>query len=279
LEKVTQRRLQTTAPGKLITVLGAAGGVGTTTVATNLAVELAGLATEGVVVADLDFRFGQVATMLDLDAVYTIADLCDTHEQVESQVIERALVTHSSGARVLARPTQFAQAENITAAHCVGVLTGLTNMYEYVVVDGPTRFDPGTRAVLDLADHILLTMQLLVPCVRNVSRMVDGMREAGFNLDRLKLICNRCGRTSANLSLEDVREAMNLSVYTALPDDWPTMSGAINLGEALASYAPKSRIRLAIRDLAERLHSGDDQADETEDHRKGGLLSKIFSDG
>ena len=278
LEKATQRRLATATPGRLITVLGAAGGVGATSIATNLAVALAGLASGGVALADLDFRFGQVATMLDLETTYSIADLCETHEQLEPQVIERALVEHESGVQVLARPAQFSQAENITAAHCVGVLSGLAGMHEYVVVDGPSRFDPGAKAVLDLADDILLVMHLLVPCVRNLSRMIEGMREVGFNLERIKLVCNRSGRDSSGLLLEDVLETLGLKVYATLPDDWATASGAVNLGEPLVTHAEKSRVAQAFQDLAERLHRPEQQADEAGAGKKGGLLSRIFSD-
>ncbi len=278
LAKTTQRRVSAAPSGRLISVLGGAGGVGATSIAVNLAVELAGVATRGVALVDLDFRFGQVATMLDLESTYTIADLCESHEQLEPQVIERALAEHDSGIKALPRPQHFSQAENISAAHCVGVLNGLTSMFEYVVVDGPSRFDMGAKSVLDLADDILLTMHLLVPCVRNVSRMVEGMREVGFNLGRLKLICNRSGRASGNLALDDVRETLNLDVHSVLPDDWATMSGSINLGEPLATFAPKSRVRLALLDLAERLHGSDGQADEQEGKTKGGLFSKIFSD-
>ncbi|HUU83085.1 MAG TPA: hypothetical protein VM243_06225 [Phycisphaerae bacterium] len=282
LEKVTQRRLDSVVQGRLIAVVGAAGGVGASSIAANLAVELADLADgppdKRVALADLDFRFGHVTTLLDIEPTYTITDLCETNEQLEPQMIERVLVAHGSGVRVLAHPKLFAQAENISAAHCVGVLSGLTGMYEYVVVDGPVRFDPGAKGVLDLADEILLVMNLVVPCVRNVSRMLDGMREVGFNLERLKLICNRAGRHSGNLSLGDVRETLGMDVYAVLPDDWPNMSGAINLGEPLAGFAEKARIRIAVRDLAERLHRRDAHTDETEAGKRGGLFGKIFSD-
>ena len=160
----------------------------------------------------------------------------------------------------------------------MGVLSGLINANEYILVDGPSRFDLGAKPVLDIADDILLVLNLVVPCVRNVMRMLDGMRQAGFNVDRVKLICNRMGRDSNSLSIEDVRETLNLPVYAALPEEWATMSGSVNLGDPLASYAPKARLRLAIRDLAQRLHHGDSEADERDNGRKGGLFSKIFSD-
>lgn len=278
LKKVTQARVQTTSQGRLIAVLGAAGGVGTTAIATNVAVELADLAAGNVALVDLDFRFGQVATMLDLDTPYTIADLCETTEQVESQVLERALVEHESGVRVLGRPNAFAQAENISAAHAVGVLSSLLNLHEYVVVDGPTRFDSGAKAVLDIADDILLVMQLLVPCVRNVSRMLEGMRQVGFNLERVKLICNRHGCDPSNLALDDVRETLNMPVHTAIPDDWAVVCASMNLGEPLATHSPKARVRTALRDLAQRLHQPERETDEKEAGKRGGLFSKIFSD-
>jgi pilus assembly protein CpaE len=278
LQKVTQAKVQAESQGRLISVLGGAGGVGATALATNLAIEIADLNGGGVALVDLDFRFGQVATVLDLDTKFTITDLCETTEQLEPQVVERALVRHSSGVRVLARPNAFAQAENITAAHTVGALTTLLSMHQYVVVDGPIRFDVGAKAVLDIADDILLVMQLLVPCVRNVSRMLDGMRQAGFNLERVKLVCNRAGCDPNNLSVDDVRETVKLPVRASVPDEWGTVCSSLNLGEPLATHAPKSKARLAIRDLAERLYRPESEADEQEAGKKGGLFSKIFAD-
>ena len=282
LEKLARSGPERQAAGKLITVIGSAGGVGATALATNLSVELAALASRGVTVVDLDYRFGQVGTFLDVEPTYTIADLCESPEQLEAQMIERALVKHTSGVKVLCRPNQFAQADNITAAHCVGVLSGLLALNEYVVVDGPNRFDLGAKAVFDLADVNLLVIQLLVPCVRSAHRMLEGMREAGFNLSRTRVICNRAGREVGSLSLEDVESTLGMEVFASIPDDWATISNAVNMGEPLLIGAGKSRIRLALAELAERLHRPADATDDKDDRgeaRKGrGLLSKIFSE-
>ncbi len=262
--------------GTLITVIGGAGGVGATTLATNLAVELCAIASGGVCLVDLDYRFGQVGTLLDLEPVYSIADLCETPERLEGSVIEKALVKHATGVQVLCRPPSFAQADTITAAHCVGALSGLVSMFDYVIVDGPSRYDPAAKAVLDISDNILLILELLVPDVRNVQRMLEAMREAGFNLDRLRLICNRLGKDSANLSVADIEATLNTQVYATLPDDWPGVSASINLGEPLARSQPRSKIRMAVVELAERLHGNTDDVESAGAERKGGILSKIF---
>jgi len=277
--KTAERAADTAPQGTLITTIGCGGGVGATTLATNLAVELGELATGGVTLVDLDLRFGHVASFLDLDPSYTISDLCASTEQLDSQIVERALIEHKSGIRILARPNQFADADGITAAHTVGVLSALLEMNEYVVIDGPNRFDPGAKAVVDLADVNLLVMQLLVPLVRNTSRMIEGMRQAGYNINRMKLVCNRVSRERGTLTMEDVSDTLNIPEFARIPDDWPTVSAAINLGEPLATHGPKTRVRCAIRDLAARLHGQGGEADEKSGSKQaGGLLSKIFAD-
>lgn len=263
--------------GRLISVLGTIGGAGASMLATNLAAELNQLAkSKPVVVVDLDFRFGQLATMLDVQADYTIADLCATPEQLDASVIDRVMVKHPSGLHLLARPNLFAQADQITAAHCASVLSSLQQIYEYVVVDGPIRFDPGGLAVLDLADINLFVMQLLVTSVRNVHRMFTDLQEGGYNLDRFRLVCNRIGQDSGHLGISQVEQTLNRKVVYQIPDDWRAVSGAINVGATLLDAAPKSRVRTAIREIAEAIASPD-EASAKKNEKGSGLFGRIFS--
>jgi len=277
LDKVVQTQEEAPSQGSLVTVIGASGGVGATTLATNLAAELADLSEGRTALVDLDYRFGQVATFLDIEPAYTLSDLCSSVEQAEQQMVERALVEHESGVRVLSRPTTFAQAESITAAGCAGVLSALMRFNDYVVVDGPVRFDPHAKSVLDLTDINLVVVQLLVPSVRNTVRILDSMREAGYNLERSRLVCNRVGKESSHLSVKDVESTVNLRSTSIIPDDWDAVGGAINLGLPLLSHCPKNRVRLAIRELAEQLHTPDDHADEKMSTKKG-LMGRIFAE-
>ncbi len=278
ISKIAQQSNQSDGTGTLISLLGTAGGVGTTTMAANLAVELQDMCSGGVTVVDLDYRFGQIATFLDVSPTYTIADLAHSTEELDQQLIERTLIEHPSGVRVLSRPTHFVQSDTITAANCVNVLTNLLAMNEYVIVDGPNRYDAGASAILDLADITLLVIQLLVPSVRNAQRILQGMEEGGFDSERAKLLVNRVGRESGPLSLSDMEGTLNKRVFQSVPDDWVTVSNAINLGETLAERGPKSKVRTAVQDLATRIHAPDRAGDAKEPAKKGKLLSKIFSD-
>ncbi len=267
--------------GRLIPIIGACGGVGTTTLATNLAVELAQLdswdGTEGakprVAVVDLDLRFGQVATYLDAQATHTIAELCESPEQIEAQMVERVMVKHPTGVHVLAHPHDLESASRISAGQCAGALAALQEHYDFVVVDGPVRFDPSARYIFDMTDICLVVLQLIVPAARNADRLLSELRRSGYNLDRIRLVCNRFGREAGYLEPNDVEATLGRKLHWTLPDDWKTSSTAVNVGASLFELSPKARLRLAYRDMAQALASPHDEAAPREEAGGKGLLS------
>jgi pilus assembly protein CpaE len=265
--------------GKLISVIGTVGGAGSTLLAVNLATELAEQDAGRAVLVDMDFRFGQVAMCLDLQPTFTISDLCDTPEQLDPRMIEKAVIKHSTGVEVLARPHQFAQAEQISAAHAASVVSALQEFYDFVVIDGPMRYDPGGRVVLEMSDVVLLVLQLTVPSVRNADRMVGELSRQGFNMDRLKLVVNRVGKDNSSLQVEQVETTLNRKMYACLSDDWQAASNAVNMGEALCMAAGRSKLRQDIEALARRLCPDADANGDGEAVKagSGGILSRLFS--
>lgn len=257
VEQIAAMQPLTARRGTLISVMGSTGGAGATFLATNLAVELAELigGERKVALLDFDFRFGQVATILDLEAQFTVADLCSTPEQLDPGMIERVLVRHGSGVHVLARPHHFSEAEAITAAHCANVLSTMQEMFEYVVIDGPVRSDPGGRLVLDAADLNLMVVQLLVTSVRSAQRMLEELVGQGFNTGRIQFVCNRVGRESAHLDVGQIEKSLKSRMFHQLPSDWQTASSAINLGRPLREGAfARTKLRQALRELAMKIH-------------------------
>jgi pilus assembly protein CpaE len=188
---------------------------------------------------------------LDAQPSYTIAELCDTPEHVEAQMIERVMVKHASGVHVLAHPNEIERAERISAAQCAGVLASLLEHYDFVVVDGPIRFDPTARAVFDMTDIYLVVLQLLVPPVRNADRLLGELRRGGYNMDLVRLVCNRFGRETGYLQPADVETTLNRKLHWTLPEDWKTASTALNVGAPLLDFAPKSKLRLALAQMAQ----------------------------
>ncbi len=278
IKKVTDQNQAAVELGTLISVLSTSGGSGCSMLATNLALELNDMPgrQRPVALVDLDFRYGQLGTMLDLQAEYTIMDLCDTPEQLDPAMIDKAMMKHNSGLHLLARPNQFGQADQIAAAHCSSVLSSLQQIYEYVVVDGPNRYDSNGLTVLDQAGVALLVVQLLVPSVRNAHRMLGELHDSGYNLSRFRLVCNRVGRDTGHLTVEHLEKTLGMRVMHQIPDDWKTVSAAINIGVPLMEHAPKARVRTAIRELAEKIVNADEGL-PPEPAAKTGLLGRIFN--
>ncbi len=279
VDKVAKERTSNHVQGRLLTFIGSSGGVGATTIATNLAVELAHeVGDRRVALVDLDHRFGQAATMLDLQPSFTVADLVSSSEQVETAVIQQAMTQHDSGVDVLARPNNFAEADMISAGHCAGILVALQQLYDYVVVDGPNRFDVGSKSVLDIADINFLVIQLLVPSVRNLHRIVSEMRTAGFNMDRVNILCNRVGKDNMYITTQNVEDMLNHKICFSLPDDPKPVCSAINMGVPLRQEHEKTKICGALNELAALIHRpGEYEAKEAGNKGVGGLMKKMFS--
>jgi pilus assembly protein CpaE len=266
--------------GRLISIISTVGGAGGTLLAVNVAAELAQQDAGRVVLVDMDFRFGQVAMCLDLQPNFTICDLCDTPEQLDPRMIEKAVVKHSTGVEVLARPHQFAQAEQISAAHAASVVSVLQELYDFVIIDGPMRYDPGGRVVLEMSDLVLLVLQLTVPSARNADRIVQELSRQGFNMERLKLVVNRLGKDGTSLQVEQVETSLNRKMYACISDDWPAASNSINMGEPLCTTAARSKLRQDIEALARRLCAGAESNNGDGEVRKAGsigILSRLFT--
>ncbi len=257
--------------GSIVSVLGSAGGVGCTTVAVNLAVELAEKSGVEVALVDLNFQFGHVAMMLDLDIQHSIADLCGESRDVDTRIVQKAIIKHKSRVHVVPRPREFEDTEGLTASGCVQLLTVLRQMYPYVVLDGPNRSDATALAVLDICAWNLLVVQPLVTAARNAKRILSALQKYGFDGQPLQVICNRAGGGLSHLNAQRLEKSLGAKILLSIPDDWTSVSAAINLGEPLAMNAPRSKARDAIRELADKIRgSGAESA------RKETLFSKLF---
>ena len=215
--------------------------------------------------------------MLDLTPQFTIADLCQTLDSIDPTMIEKALLKHDCGVQVLARPLHFGQAEQISAANIATVINTLGGMFDYVICDGPDRNNAVKPGILDLADTTLITLNLSVPAVRNIDRITHALAAEGYNLDRTQLVLSRFTHENNSLSTEDVEASLSRKIAFTLPEESKVVAAAINTGQPLITFAPKSKIRETIRSLAQSLHDPNTTSESDEKRNAGGgLFSRML---
>ncbi len=263
--------------GKLICCFGTIGGAGTTTIATNLACELAQFTRRGTIVVDLDLFYGHVATLLDITPQFTIADLCQTLDAIDVSMIEKAVIHHETKTDVLARPLHFAQAQAISTPNITTLLNTLIEMYDYVVCDGPTRNDAMGPAVIELADISLMIVTPTVPSIRNVDRILREMEREGYNLDRVKLVISKYTQDEENLTINDIEEALNRKIFATVPYDLKTVNSAINTGVPLIRSFPKSKVREAIYQLALKIYDPNQLQKKQAENKKSSLFARLLN--
>ncbi len=172
--------------GKIISFFSPKGGVGRTTIATNLAVALHQGTGKDVVLVDGSLPFGDIAVILNMSPkAKTIADLIGSFDQADADIVESILVQHSTGIKVLLAPPTPESTELITGAHLKHVLELLKQRYAFVVVDTWPSFQEQVITMLDVADVILTLMTLEITSLKNVRVFMEIAEKLGYGNDKV----------------------------------------------------------------------------------------------
>ncbi len=219
-----QRRLhpelgeETPTAGTVITVFSPKGGVGKTTLWTNLAVAIKRRSSARVAVLDLDTYFGDVAVMLGLQPTLTIGDYLAALRADGAASVTDHMTTHESGVDVLAAPRGVDESAQPTTAGVAQLVHSLARVYDFVVVDTPGAFGPRIAAALDESAIVLLVSSADVASVKDAGMALDVLRGAGFDTNRLKLVLNHATNANA-VSDADVAQTLAYPVWASIPHD------------------------------------------------------------
>lgn len=238
--------------GKVITVVSPKGGVGRTTVAANLAVALKLSTQKKVALLDGSLYFGDIGVTMNLLSNKTIVDAIDHIDDLEADLLNDIMATHSSGVKVLLAPPQPETAELVTAEHIRRILVELTANYDYVVVDTWPSFAETVLTAMDMADHILLVMTLEMTAIKDVKLYLEVVDKLNYPTEKVKLILNRAG-SAGGIKVEAVEETLRQKVLVGLSNDGVAMLMAVNQGVPLVISAREHPFSRDIYRLARLL--------------------------
>ncbi len=240
---------------KIIHVIPTVGGCGSTTVACNVAASLAKNAGTKACLVDLDLVRGGVSSYFDARSRYTIADVMDSAEKVDKQLLDNALTTHAaSGLSILARPELPEDTQRINQPAFNRLLGVLGRVFDYVVIDSLMSIDPIYSTAIQQADVNVIVMQLNVPSAKNAERFIGALRRMGVESSKIKIVVNRYVKKGSDIEPEEVERALGLKVSWLVPNDFKTAIAAINFGEPVVLRAPKAEISTSLTGLAGMLN-------------------------
>ena len=245
--------------GKIIAFFSPKGGVGRTTIATNLAVALHQSTGKSVVLVDGSLPFGDIAVILNMSPkAKTIADLIGSFEQADADIVESILVQHSTGIKVLLAPPTPESTELITGAHIKHVLELLKQRYAFVVVDTWPSFQEQVITMLDVSDVILTLMTLEITSLKNVRVFMEIAEKLGYGNEKVQLVANR-NDSSGGIKASDVEASLGRKIPHTIVSDGRTLVLAVNRGVPFVISHRDSQVSKDIFTLAAKLSGGSEE--------------------
>lgn len=239
--------------GEILAVFGAKGGVGRTTVATNLAVALALNYKQRVALVDLDLQLGDVALLLDIVPERTISDLVSIVDKLDPELMRGFLSVHSSGLKVLPAPARPEDGERVTAAHIKKILEVLSHTYDYVVVDMPRQLNDNVIATLDASNLICLVASNQLTSLKSTKLCLGMMKAWHYTNDKVKLIMNQA-HNGSSLPMNDAEMAIDYPIFWKVPYDGHLVATS-QWGKPFVHAQPSAKISQNINGLAQAVSS------------------------
>jgi len=233
----------------VLVFLGAKGGVGTTTLATNLAFAVKQAQRDAALV-DLDTFSGDLAVFLNLNPTYTLRDIAADFRRLDSVFLQGTMTRHASGIELLAAPAIMPGEPplDLGGEQVRAILDLLRTLHEVTVVDTAGVPSPTALAALTSASRVFLVTEPSIPSVRACLRTLEWLREEGVDLEaHVEIVMNKYSGKPSEVPPAEAAKTLKLPIRVALPRDEITALTALNSGIPLQEVRGGSALHFAVR--------------------------------
>jgi pilus assembly protein CpaE len=270
----TQAAAEDAGDHQVLAVFSPKGGVGRTTLATNLALALRRETNQRVALVDANLQFGDVGVLLNLNPKNrSVVDAVEGGEP-DRDIIESVMVDHSTGIRVLLAPPAPEGADLVTSAYLRKIVDMLRETHDWVVVDLPSGLNDHTLGVLDAADQILVVAALEITTIKNVRLFLEVADQLDYERSKIRLVINRSD-TSQGIRIGDVEASIRRSIDGTIVSDGRLAVLAVNRGVPFVVSHPESPLARDVIKLARTLAGeGAAATQQTDKAAKRGLFAR-----
>lgn len=238
---------------KIISVFSNKGGIGKTSLATNLALELATITKENVALIDMNFQMGDITTFLDLKPSFNISYMLENIDKINETFLLSTLEKYkNSSLYILADPPFFKQADTIQPKQITKLFNTLKDTFSYIVVDAESSFSGKSIATLDNSDLILLVSVANLPALRNTQRCLELFEKLGYDKEKTQVVINRYMEND-EIKEADIEKVLSKKIYWKVPNNYFAIMSAINKGIPVSANNSTTNIAQSYRNLAKNI--------------------------
>lgn len=239
--------------GMIVSVYSPKGGVGVSTLTSNLALALRAPEYD-VSIVDCNLQFGDIAMLFNEVPRVSIMALASRVDYMDSKLIEDVMtLNRQSGVHILAAPTKIDLAETLSGEQLERVLVYLRDMYRYTIVNTDSHLDDITFSALGVADVVVLVVTQEITTIRAVRSFLDLWERSKLNRDRIMVVVNHFDQNNP-LTPKKISESLKIPVNLSIPADHATMLKASNLGTPIIMSDSHSQISKSISSIADAVH-------------------------
>ena len=238
--------------GEVISVFSLKGGTGVTTLAVNLADQVAALTRDRVLLLDLNLFFGDICACLNIKTAYSPFDLIRNVNRMDKNLLFSSLYCHRDRFHILTTGDEISDSDSVDTEDVMAMIAVLRRHFDHIIIDCPHDLSGRTLQVCLTSDKILTLTQQNIPSAKSVQSVIDFFDALDFPADRVKIIINRYMKT-ADMAGRDLEQIFARPVYCKIDNNYPLFAKAATQGMTLNESAPGSRINTQMRALASKL--------------------------
>ena len=235
---------------KFISIFSNKGGIGKTSLAVNLALEISNLTKEPTIIVDFNSQFGDVSSFLNVKSDFGISYLLGNKEKINKNFLLTVLPKYKdSNLWVLSDSFNVQGVKEITLEDTQDIIDSLKSSFNYIIADTTSSFDLRTIKILDNSDDIILPIVSNMPNLRNCQRCLDFFEKLGYSENKIKLTLNRVIKSEA-IRPDIIETTLKKKIFAEIANDYYNSLMAINRGIGITEIAPESEIAKSIQCFA-----------------------------
>lgn len=238
--------------GRIYSLFSPKGGVGVTTLATNIATNIHKATDEPTLLVDLDLDAGDVTTFLNMKTSYTISDVTVNISRLDESFLKGVIAKHESGMYVLAEPQRVEEGVSIPGSDISKLLTLLKTMFSHIVIDTENVLDERTMAAIEMSDVILLVFVMSLPGIKHVQRHLRYFENTGIARDKIRLVVNRYLK-KGTITIDEAEKVLNHQIFWSIPNDYDSAMSALNKGVPVSTFKPRAYMSSAIEEMSKSI--------------------------